>query len=350
METISEQLYALEERDVYLYNDNVENLYDFWETPQVIISDGAYGVSGFRGDPVSYQGLTNWYEPHIEQWSKKAKAGTTLWFWNTEIGFAKVNPLLEKYGWEYQSCNVWNKGLQHIAGNCNLKVLKSFPIVTEVCVQYIKKAVLLAENQEFSLKDWLRYEWNRAGLTLNQSNLACGVAAAASRKYLTKDHLWYAPPPEHFENLVNFANKFGKPETKPYFSIDNKTPLSRKEYENLFAKFDGQYGITNVWEAPPLHTKERIRIDGNSKYVHLNQKPLSLMQLIIDVSSVENDVIWEPFGGLFSASLAGHSAKRKVYAAEIDESIFEIGLKRFDLQNQSKKPTQAEKLTNYAVN
>jgi DNA modification methylase len=349
MKLISEQLYDLEERQVYLYNDDVGNLYDFWETPQLIISDGAYGVSGFKGDTVSHQGLPEWYEPHVEQWSKKAKAGTTLWFWNTEIGFAKVHPILEKYGWEYQSCNVWNKGLQHIAGNCNMKVLKSFPIVTEVCVQYVKKAVLLVENQEFSLKDWLRHEWSRAGLTLNQSNLACGIANAASRKYLTKDHLWYAPPPEHFERLVKFANQFGKVEGKPYFSIDAGKPLSRREYESLFATFNGQYGVTNVWEKPPLHTKERIKIDGSGKYVHLNQKPLSLMQMIINVSSKETEVIWEPFGGLFSASLAGHLSNRKVYSAEIDESIFGIGVKRFNSYRHFKEQ-QSLNLNSYAAN
>lgn len=348
MESLTSHLYELERNHVYLFNDDTENLYDVWEQPEVIISDGAYGVSGFKGDANSPDDLPDWYEPHIKQWSRKSKAGTTLWFWNTEIGFAKVNPVLEKYGWKYRSCNIWNKGLQHIAGNCNLKVLKSFPIVTEVCVQYVKKAVLSSNGREFSLKDWLRHEWNRANLTLGQANKACGIANAASRKYLTKDHLWYAPPPEHFENLVEFANKFGKPEGKPYFTIDKETPLSKKKYKNLFPKFNGEYGITNVWEEPPLHTKERIRINGSSKYIHLNQKPLNLMDLIINVSSYEKDVIWEPFGGLFSASLAGHLLNRKVYSAENNEIIFKSGVERFNSIQRNLE--ELNEMSNYAVN
>lgn len=332
-------LSELETKNIYLFNDNVENLYDFWDIPNVIVSDGAYGVSGFKGDTHTPEKLVEWYEPHIQEWSKKAKAGTTLWFWNTEIGFATVHPILEKYGWEYVNCNVWNKGIQHIAGNCNMKTLKSFPVVTEVCVQYVKKAFFLIDDKEVSLKEWIRHEWSKAGLTLYQANQACGVANAASRKYLTKDHLWYAPPPEHFESLATFANEFGKPENKPYFSINGKNALEKDSYAKLFPTFKGKYGITNVWDVPPLHSKERIKVNGSTKYFHLNQKPLQLMDLIISVSSKENGVIWEPFGGLFSASLAGHKLNRKTFGAEMETTIFETGLNRFaSLHYPNQKP------------
>ncbi len=327
----------LENKGIYLFNDNVENQYDFWEQPNIIISDGAYGVLGFKGDTSSSEGLPDWYETHIKEWSKKSKAGTTLWFWNTEIGFARIHPILEKYGWEYASCNVWNKGIQHIAGNCNLKVLKSYPIVTEVCIQYVKRAKFVVEDIEVPLKDWLRNEWSKAGLTLHQANEACNVANAASRKYLTKDHLWYAPPPEHFENLVRYANEHGNSMNKPYFSVDGIQSLSKKIYANLFPTFNGKYGITNVWDTPPLHSKERIKVNGGTKYFHLNQKPLKLMELIISSSTYENDVVWEPFGGLFSASIAAYLLKRKVYAAEIDEFIFQMGLSRFEALEKNQK-------------
>jgi site-specific DNA-methyltransferase (adenine-specific) len=67
-----------------------------------------------------------------------------------------------------------------------------------------------------------------------------------------------------------------------------------------------------------------------TKAAHLNQKPLDLMRLIIEASSDENDVVWEPFGGLFSASCAAALLKRKVYAAEIDEAYFSLGINRFE--------------------
>lgn len=316
-------------KSVTLYNEDVLNLYRVWDSPRVIISDGGYGVSGFKSDAKSPSELQDWYAPHIEAWANYAKAGTTLWFWNTEIGWATVHPFLEKNGWDYVSANIWNKGIQHIAGNCNLPKLKNFPIVTECCVQYVKRPQFQILGDVVTLKEWLRYEWERTGLPLYKTNGACGVANAATRKYFTKDHLWYAPPPKHFEEIVIYANEHGNISGKPYFSLDRKSPITRNEYESLFAVFEGQYGITNVWEHPPLHNGERIKIPGTQKYAHLNQKPLKLIKILLEVSSKPNDLIWEPFGGLCTAGIASLEIKRKAVCAEIDTAIFEVAERRF---------------------
>ena len=55
------------------------DFYDTWDTPTTIISDGAYGVGGFPGDPRTPTDLPRWYEPHIAAWSAKATLATTLW-------------------------------------------------------------------------------------------------------------------------------------------------------------------------------------------------------------------------------------------------------------------------------
>ena len=105
--------------------------YDQWESPTTIISDGAYGILGFEGDTSDHMDLPAWYEPHIKKWSASATAETTLWFWNSEIGWASVHPILEKYGWRYVNCNSWNKGRGHIAGNVNTAKIRRFPVVSE---------------------------------------------------------------------------------------------------------------------------------------------------------------------------------------------------------------------------
>lgn len=73
--------------------------YASWPKPKAIVSDGGYGVLGFEGDTSDHLGLPEWYEPHIAAWSRHATPATTLWFWNSEIGWAAVHPILEKYGW-----------------------------------------------------------------------------------------------------------------------------------------------------------------------------------------------------------------------------------------------------------
>jgi len=122
-----------------LYQSDVLEVYDRWPTPSTIVSDGAYGIGGFHGDPRTLHGLVKWYEPHVEAWSRKAKPATTLWLWNTEIGWATVHPLLNSHDWEYVQGIIWDKGIPHIAGNVNGDTIRQFPVVTEVCVFYRRK-------------------------------------------------------------------------------------------------------------------------------------------------------------------------------------------------------------------
>lgn len=306
--------------------DSIDH-YSLWEKPTVIVSDGAYGILGFEGDMSDHLGLPKWYEPHIEAWSKFALPSTVLWFWNTEIGWATVHPILEKNGWRYVNCNIWNKGKAHVAGNVNTSKIRRFPVVTEICVQYVREVKVSG----LTLKKWLKSEWKRSGLPLYEANRACGVKDAATRKYFDQGHLWYFPPPEMFEKMAIYANKKGIPEGKPYFSIDGKNVLEGKEWAKMRSKFCCPHGFTNIWNRPPLRDKERIK-SSERQIVHLNQKPLDLMKMIIEASSSRNDVVWEPFGGLFSASLAAYELKRKSFSCELDETYFHYGVKRFQEQ------------------
>ncbi|MEH2347871.1 MAG: DNA methyltransferase [Nostoc sp.] len=316
---------AWNDESVALYlGDSLEH-YNNWEKPTVIVSDGAYGVLGFEGDTSDHIDLPNWYEPHIEAWSKAAIPSTTLWFWNSEIGWAVVHPVLEKHGWRYVNCNIWNKGKGHIAGNVNTQKIRRFPVVTEVCVQYVREVKI----NELTLKSWLLKEWKRSGLRLRLANDACGVADAATRKYFDQGHLWYFPPPEMFERLVNYANEHGILEGIPYFSLDGKQSLTGQEWSKMRSKFRCPHGFTNVWDRQALRGDERVKAPSG-KALHLNQKPLDLMSIIIEASSDQNDVIWEPFGGLFSASLAAHKLVRKAYSCEIDPDYFYYGVQRFN--------------------
>jgi site-specific DNA-methyltransferase (adenine-specific) len=326
---------------IHLFNDDVLNLYDHWPTPLVIVSDGAYGLRLFDGDPPTAEELPKWYEPHIREWSRKATPTTTLWFWNREIGWANVHPLLCKYGWEFVNCHTWDKGIGHIAGNANSKTLRQYPIVTEVCVQYVKKPFFKINDFDVTISEWLREEWVRTDLPLSESNKACEVKNAATRKYLTKDYLFYPPPPEIFEKMQIYANKFGKSEGKPYFSIDGVNPVSAYEWSKMRAKFYCEQGITNVWRLPPLNGKERIKITKGGKALHPNQKPLEFMERIIKVSSDENDVVWEPFGGLCTAAIASYNLARECYAAEINPKLFEASVER--LKHHEQKLTRANR-------
>jgi DNA modification methylase len=311
--------------DLHIYLGDSLSYYSEWPSPTVIVSDGGYGVLGFDGDTSDHLGLPDWYEPHVKAWAQFASPQTTLWFWNSEIGWAAVHPILEKHGWRYVNANIWNKGKAHIAGNVNTKKIRRFPVVTEVCVQYVREARVNGSV----LKEWLLREWKRTGLPTKKANEACGVADVATRKYLDQTFLWYYPPPEMFARMQEYANLHGDPAGRPYFSLDGKIPATAEDWSRMRSKFNCPHGFTNVWDRPPLHGSERFKLNGDSgKAIHLNQKPLDLMGMIIEASSDERDVVWEPFGGLFTGCVAARHAGRVAYGAEVDPTYFHYALER----------------------
>jgi site-specific DNA-methyltransferase (adenine-specific) len=319
--------------DIGIHFDQAEHLYAQWPSPTCIISDGPYGVSGFPGDAHRSASLADWYGPHVKAWSQHATPQTTLWFWNTEVGWATVHPLLVAHGWEYRCCNVWDKGMSHVAGNANTQTLRKFPVVTEVCVHYVKAAVFRIGEKTMTMQEWLRHEWQRSGLAFQLANDACEVLNAATRKYLTADHLWYYPPPEAFIKLAEYANRHGNVGGRPYFSIDGRRPVSGDSWARLRTKFQCPLATTNVWREPQVGGAERIQGARNGmKYkfssLHGSQKPLRQIELIVRSCTDEGDVVWEPFGGLCPGAVVSHHFRRRYVAAEIVPEFFLAAAKR----------------------
>lgn len=311
-----------------IYCGDALNVYDDWLAPAVIISDGPYGLGKYPGESNTPDGLAEWYAPHVAAWAKHSTPFTTLWFWNSEIGWAKSHHVLELNGWQYEETVVWDKGIAHIAGNVNSRTIRGLPVVTELAVRYTRKVTLAGkDDQHLPLKEWLRAEWQRSGLPLSQSNEACGVANAATRKYLTQCHLWYFPPGEAVVAMAKWCTKRGACTTRPYFSLDRINPPNASDWDKMRAKWAHVHGRTNVWNEPPVHGTERLKSSAGG-YLHANQKPLALMERQILAATDRNDIIWEPFGGLMSATVAAVRTGRRAHAAELNAEYFEAGVAR----------------------
>lgn len=323
-----------------LHRGDVRDAYTDWEPPATIISDGAYGVRGFHGDTTDANGLIEWYTDHIKMWTAASRPGTTLWFWGTEVGWATVHAELNRQGWDYVQTVIWDKGLSHIAGNVNGKTIRQFPVVTEVCVLYQRRFELTNEDGEvLGVQDWLRHEWQRSGLPLYLSNEACGVRNAATRKYLTKDWLWYFPPGAMVEKMAAYCNEHGFESGRPYFSLDGKTSVTAEQWDRMRYPWTHTHGLTNVWSRPPLHDGERLKGSmrrsaprvyrpTKASTTHLNQKPLEFMERLVHAVTREGDVVWEPFGGLASGSVAAVALGRRACVAERDPHFADIASER----------------------
>ena len=309
--------------------------YKHWPRPTVIIADGPYGLAKFSGDPNSADDLGEWYAPHVAEWSRHAQPETTLWFWCSEVGWAEVHPVLKLHGWRYRAAHIWDKGIGHVAGNCNSDTIRGFPVVTEICVQYVRDIKLTtASGDALSVKEWLRHEWQRSGLPLYKTNEACGVANAATRKYFTQCHRWYFPPADKMVALSLYAMKHGAQTARPYFSLDGKAPLTEPRWSRMRAKWNHAHGVTNVWNEPALRGAERVKAKG-VKALHVNQKPLRLINRIITASTDPGDAVWEPFGGLCSAAVSALRSGRYCYASEIAPAFHAAAVSRLEEESRN---------------
>lgn len=322
--------------------------YQHWPHPTAIIADGPYGLGKFPGEPKSAENLGEWYAPHVAEWSRLAIPETTLWFWCSEIGWAEVHPVLKMHGWRYKAAHIWDKGVGHVAGNCNGDTIRGFPVVTEICVQYVRDIRLeTRDGDPLTMKEWLRYEWLRSGLPLFKTNEACSVANAATRKYFTQCHLWYFPPADKMMSLAEYALRYGAPTDRPYFSLDGQTPLSREQWEGMRSKWNHTHGITNVWNEPAVRGEERVKAKG-LKALHINQKPLRLINRIIEASTDPGDIVWEPFGGLCSAAVGSIRLGRHCYASEVIPDYFSAAVRRLEQESVTIERNSTSPRTNRA--
>lgn len=318
-----------------LHHGDALDAYPHWDTPTTIVSDGAYGVRGFPGDTADAEGLAGWYRPHIAAWSEAAHPSTTLWFWGTELSWATVHPALDAAGWDYVQTITWDKGVGHAAGKVNSRTIRSFPVVTEVCSLYTRRF----GRGSLTAQDWVRSEWLRSGLPMREANEACGVASAATRKYLTADHLWYFPPGDMVERMARHCAVHGAATDTPYFALgeggnDELRPVSAAEWDAMRHRWNHAHGLTNVWSVPALRGAER-HVGTGRKTAHLNQKPLELMRRCLNAVCQPGDVVWEPFGGLCSASVAALGMGLKPYAAEHNPKFAALAQERLESLNSS---------------
>jgi site-specific DNA-methyltransferase (adenine-specific) len=322
-----------------LHRGDALTAYGSWPAPTAIVSDGAYGVRGFHGDTIGVGDLVEWYRPHVAAWSRHATSATTLWFWNTELGWATVHPLLLAHGWDYVQLITWDKGIGHVAGNVNGKTIRRFPVVTEVCGFYTRRLEVHGADGPMTAQQWIRHEWCRSGLALGLANEACGLRNAATRKYLTQSWLWYWPSGEMVVRLAAYANAQGARASWPYYSLDGDSPVTAAEWDALRYSWRHAHGLTNVWRQAPLHGGERVKgtmrraaprvySPNGLSSAHLNQKPLDLMRRIIEAATDTDDVVWEPFGGLASASVAAVELGRLACVAETDGAFAELAARR----------------------
>ncbi len=90
--------------------------------------------------------------------------------------------------------------------------------------------------------------------------------------------------------------------------------------------------LSDVWEIPFLNPKAKERVN------YPTQKPLELLEQIIEIVTDENDKVYDPFCGSGTTLVAAKLLNREYYGTDISNSAIELTLKRLE------KPVKTESI------
>lgn len=109
--------------------------------------------------------------------------------------------------------------------------------------------------------------------------------------------------------------------------IPCQTYMNQFEYI-LFLRKGGHRKINNCGTTDILNIPSNKTKNKEGKLIHPTEKPVELMKVLIGNSSQENDIVYDPFGGVGSVGLACKELKRKFILSELDENYCAISKNR----------------------
>ena len=206
------------------------------------------------------------------------------------------------------------------------------------------------DNQFGTLEDYERFtkSWLQECYRLLKTNGSIWVIGSMQCIYsigaimqqigywLINDVVWHKknPTPNFMGTRLNNSHEtliWATKSKKSKFTFHYKTAkelntdtVDENEYEKGIRK---QLG--SVWRIAVCQGNERLK-DENGKKLHSTQKPEELLYRIIAISSNENDVVLDPFGGTMTTGAVAKRLGRNYIMIERDEKYYKYGTKRIE--------------------
>ncbi len=105
--------------------------------------------------------------------------------------------------------------------------------------------------------------------------------------------------------------------------------MSQFEYILFFRKGKG-VRINNCGTSDILSVPNKKMKSADGKNLHDTEKPVELMQILIENSSQVGDIVFDPFMGIGATGIAAKRLKRRFIGAELDEIYFNIAKERIE--------------------
>lgn len=105
--------------------------------------------------------------------------------------------------------------------------------------------------------------------------------------------------------------------------------MSQFEYILFFRKGKGKK-INKCGTADILNIPNKKSKDENGKNLHDTEKPVELMKILVENSSNEEEIVFDPFMGIGATGVATVNLGRNFIGCEIDKHYFNIAKERIE--------------------
>jgi DNA modification methylase len=244
--------------------------------------------------------------------------GSFYWFHNDMPQIAQLMTWLSGNShFIFNSFITWDKGDWRSLSwknPSNKSKLRSWFNNAEYCLFYtLQDESGSNEAAQRVVRDYLRQERDKAGLTNKQVNTLLdypsnggGYASHYMGNVLTQCSL---PTEEHYVKLQERTGMFNK----PYEEL-------RRDYEDARYTHNLSQNHNNVW---------RYKTENRGKY-HACQKPLTVIERIINTSSNEGDVVLDCFMGSGTTAVAALRNNRNFIGFELESDYVQIANQRLE--------------------
>jgi site-specific DNA-methyltransferase (adenine-specific) len=262
-----------------------------------IITDPPYmGVVNEKWDNqwANIDEYLDWCNEWVMESSRVLKRSGSFYIFGWSYQLSKLIPAFEKNGYTFKQDIVIWKGIQSAAGRMSDK-LKMFPTTTEHLHFYY------IDSKNY-IRELLNEKRNLLGIKTDEINEYLGKASSGGGTW---------------SSIAGInQSKLSEPTKQDWEKLD-KLFGGLPVYEDIVYKFNVPRGVTDVFDDINFYDTEYRK----DKF-HPTQKPLKLIERIIECSTNENDIILDLFGGSCSLAIGCINTHRNYIISELNSEYY----------------------------
>ena len=181
----------------------------------------------------------------------------------------------------------------------------------------------------------LQKKINKSGKVFKHNSIHCSEYAHLFYRVLKNgSHCYVMTNHVNLQDMINEFTKVGFKFVKSLIwnkgnKIMGQYYMSQFEYILFFRRGKG-VKINNCGTADILNVNNIKTKDENNKNLHDTEKPVKLMEILIENSSKVGEVVLDPFMGIGSTGIACSNLNRNFIGVELDEHYFNIAKERIE--------------------